>query len=52
MELLPSQREFLPIAFNPNQNLKAAAEEAGWRIVVEKKDVIYEIDPKSIAKNK
>ena len=32
-----------PIAFNPNQNLKAAAEDEGWRIVVEKKDVIYEI---------
>lgn len=32
-----------PIAFNPNQNLKAVAEKEGWRIVVEKKDVIYEI---------
>ncbi len=32
-----------PIAFNPNQNLKAVAEEKGWPIVVEKKDVIYEI---------
>lgn len=32
-----------PIAFNPNQNLKLAAEKAHWRIVVEKKDVIYEI---------
>ena len=32
-----------PIAFNPNQNLKAAAEEHGWKIVVEKKDVVYEI---------
>lgn len=32
------------IAFNPNQNLKKAAEEFGWRIVVEKKDVIYEIN--------
>jgi len=31
-----------PIAFNPNQNLKAAAEKAGWRIVVEKKDVVYD----------
>ncbi|MBP7822496.1 MAG: HAD-IB family phosphatase [Candidatus Moranbacteria bacterium] len=41
-----------PVAFNPNQNLKAAAEDAGWRIVVEKKDVIYEIDPKSVTKNK
>ncbi|MDQ1283895.1 MAG: hypothetical protein QG620_243 [Patescibacteria group bacterium] len=32
-----------PIAFNPNFNLKNIAEEKGWRIVVEKKDVIYEI---------
>ncbi len=33
-----------PIAFNPNQNLKKLAEENGWKIVVEKKDVIYEIN--------
>lgn len=33
-----------PIAFNPNYNLKTIAEERGWRIVVEKKDVIYEIN--------
>jgi HAD superfamily phosphoserine phosphatase-like hydrolase len=32
-----------PIAFNPNENLKKIAEEKGWRIVVEKKDVLYEI---------
>ncbi len=32
-----------PIAFNPNQNLKAVAEKEGWKIVVEKKDVVYEI---------
>jgi HAD superfamily phosphoserine phosphatase-like hydrolase len=32
-----------PIAFNPNENLKKIAEEKGWRVVVEKKDVIYEI---------
>lgn len=32
-----------PIAFNPNRNLKALAEQEGWRIIVEKKDVIYEI---------
>lgn len=31
-----------PIAFNPNLNLKKLAEDKGWRIVVEKKDVIYE----------
>lgn len=35
-----------PIAFNPNENLKKVAETNGWRIVVEKKDVIYEIDPR------
>lgn len=33
-----------PIAFNPNYNLKKIAEEKGWKIVVEKKDVIYEIN--------
>ena len=33
-----------PIAFNPNANLKKIAEEKKWRIVVEKKDVIYEIN--------
>ncbi|NTW27652.1 MAG: HAD-IB family phosphatase [Candidatus Moranbacteria bacterium] len=32
-----------PIAFNPNDNLKKIAQEKGWRIVVEKKDVIYDI---------
>jgi len=33
-----------PIAFNPNINLRIIAEKKGWRIVVEKKDVIYEIN--------
>lgn len=32
-----------PIAFNPNTNLKKISEENKWRMVVEKKDVIYEI---------
>ncbi len=32
-----------PIAFNPNQNLKLMADKARWRIVVEKKDVVYEL---------
>lgn len=32
-----------PIAFNPNQNLLDVAKERGWRVVVEKKDVVYEI---------
>lgn len=40
-----------PIAFNPNQGLLAAAKEHGWRVVVEKKDVIYEIENAKI-KNK
>lgn len=40
-----------PIAFNPNQGLLAAAGEHGWRVVVEKKDVIYEIENEKI-KNK
>ena len=31
-----------PIAFNPNSNLKEIAEKEGWRIMVEKKDVIYD----------
>ena len=38
-----------PIAFNPNEGLKAAAEKSGWRIVIEKKDVIYEIAPGNAA---
>lgn len=33
-----------PIAFNPNENLRAIAENKGWRIVVEKKDVIYDVN--------
>lgn len=33
-----------PIVFNPNQNLKEIAEKNNWKIVVEKKDVIYEIN--------
>ncbi|MEI8343708.1 MAG: HAD family phosphatase [Candidatus Moraniibacteriota bacterium] len=32
-----------PIAFNPNDNLKQVAQEKGWKIVVEKKDVIYDM---------
>lgn len=32
-----------PIAFNPNENLKAMAQKKGWRIVVEKKDVVYDM---------
>lgn len=32
-----------PIAFNPNHNLKEIAQKNRWKIIVEKKDVIYEI---------
>jgi len=32
-----------PIAFNPNLNLEKVARRRGWKIVVEKKDVIYNI---------
>lgn len=32
-----------PICFNPNQKLYDHAKQAGWKIVVERKDVIYEI---------
>lgn len=32
-----------PIAFNPNENLKEIAQQKCWRIVVEKKDVVYEM---------
>lgn len=33
-----------PIVFNPNMNLKEIGEKENWRIMVEKKDVIYEIN--------
>ena len=32
-----------PIAFNPNHQLAKVAKARGWRIVVERKDVVYEI---------
>ncbi len=32
-----------PIAFNPNAKLYAHAKKSGWKIVVERKDVIYEL---------
>lgn len=32
-----------PICFNPNQKLFAAAKRRGWKVVVERKDVIYKI---------
>jgi HAD superfamily hydrolase (TIGR01490 family) len=33
-----------PVCFNPNRKLYAAAKTAGWKIVVERKDVVYNID--------
>lgn len=33
-----------PIALNPNQNLKDIAQKKGWKIIVEKKDIIYNIN--------
>jgi HAD superfamily hydrolase (TIGR01490 family) len=33
-----------PIAFNPDSNLRQIAQEKQWKIMVEKKDVIYEIN--------
>lgn len=32
-----------PIAFNPNQSLLTHAARRGWKVVVERKDVIYEL---------
>jgi len=32
-----------PVAFNPDKPLKRRAEKEGWKIVVERKDVVYEI---------
>lgn len=32
-----------PICFNPNSKLYAAAKRYGWKVVVERKDVIYQI---------
>jgi HAD superfamily hydrolase (TIGR01490 family) len=34
-----------PIAFNPDQKLFDAARAAGWRIVVERKNVVYQLSP-------
>jgi phosphoserine phosphatase len=33
-----------PICFNPNSKLYAHGKKAGWKVVVERKDVIYEIN--------
>lgn len=34
-----------PIAFNPDQTLYRTAKERGWKIVVERKNVVYELAP-------
>ncbi len=34
-----------PIAFNPDRDLFTAARQNGWKIVVERKNVIYELEP-------
>lgn len=33
-----------PIAFNPNSKLLETAKSKGWKVVVERKDVVYELD--------
>lgn len=33
-----------PIAFNPDQNLYQRAKQEGWKIVIERKNVIYELE--------
>lgn len=34
-----------PVCFNPNKKLFAAAKRYGWKVVVERKDMFYEIHP-------
>ena len=34
----------IPICFNPNMKLYKHAQRNGWKIIVERKDVVYEID--------
>lgn len=36
-----------PIAFNPEDTLYEEAKKQGWKIVVERKNVIYELEPKN-----
>lgn len=35
-----------PIAFNPEQKLFDHARQAGWKIVVERKNMVYELEPR------
>ena len=34
-----------PIAFNPTKELFEHAREAGWKVVVERKNVVYQLEP-------
>lgn len=36
-----------PIAFNPDSKLFAAAADNGWEIVIERKNVVYKLEPKN-----
>ena len=36
-----------PIAFNPEDSLYEEAKKNGWKIVIERKNVIYELEPKN-----
>ena len=36
-----------PVAFNPEDTLYEEAKKQGWKIVVERKNVIYELEPKN-----
>ena len=33
-----------PICFNPSRELYKAAKRLGWKVVVERKDVVYDIN--------
>lgn len=34
-----------PIAFNPDKSLFEQARRAGWKVVIERKDMVYELEP-------
>lgn len=35
-----------PVAFNPDKKLFQAASEQGWKIILERKNMVYELEPK------
>jgi HAD superfamily hydrolase (TIGR01490 family) len=41
-----------PIAFNPNAELFAKAKAEGWKIVLERKNMVYELEPQTGQKDK